>query len=110
IPVMALWGLYGPAAQALMSRRVGSHEQGRLQGANSSVMALTGLVGPGLFTLTFAHFNAQGRSFALPGAPFYLAARVLAAAALLALRLARPVSRDPGDEAPKEARQPEIVH
>jgi DHA1 family tetracycline resistance protein-like MFS transporter len=34
IPLMALWGLEGPACMALMSRLVGSSEQGRLQGGH----------------------------------------------------------------------------
>ena len=47
---MALWGLAGPASMGIMSRLVGASEQGQLQGANSSLMALAGLIGPGLFT------------------------------------------------------------
>ena len=56
MPVFALMGLVGPSAQALMTRRVGPSEQGQLQGANSSIIGITGLIGPGLFTLTFASF------------------------------------------------------
>ena len=37
IPVMAFWGLAGPAAQGLMTRRVGPMEQGQLQGAIASL-------------------------------------------------------------------------
>ena len=46
IPVMAFWGLAGPATQALMTRRVSSSEQGQLQGAIASINGLTGLIGP----------------------------------------------------------------
>ncbi len=49
-------GLVGPALQGLMTRRVSPSEQGQLQGANSSILGLTGVIGPGLFTLTFAGF------------------------------------------------------
>ena len=52
VPVFALIGLFGPAAQGTMSRRVSASEQGRLQGANASIMGITGLAGPGLFTAT----------------------------------------------------------
>src|SRR4029079_15635648 len=45
IPIMAMWGLYGPSAQGLMTRRVLPTEQGRLQGALSSVAGITGIVG-----------------------------------------------------------------
>ena len=70
VPVMALWGLEGPACMALMSRLVGGSEQGRLQGANASVTGIANLFGPGLFTLTFAFAIGGGREWHLPGAPF----------------------------------------
>jgi MFS transporter, DHA1 family, tetracycline resistance protein len=84
VPVMALWGLEGPACMALMSRLVGGSEQGRLQGANASVTGIANLFGPGLFTLTFAFAIGSGREFNLPGAPFLIAALLLAAAAVAA--------------------------
>jgi DHA1 family tetracycline resistance protein-like MFS transporter len=37
-----------------MSRRIGPHQQGRLQGANAGLMGVANLIGPGLFNLTFA--------------------------------------------------------
>jgi MFS transporter, DHA1 family, tetracycline resistance protein len=84
IPVMALWGLEGPACMALMSRLVGASEQGQLQGANASVTGIANLFGPGLFTLTFAFAIGGGREFNLPGAPFLIASFLLAAAAVAA--------------------------
>jgi DHA1 family tetracycline resistance protein-like MFS transporter len=89
IPVMALWGMSGPAAQGLMTRRVAATEQGRLQGANSSLRSLAGLIAPALFTLTFAHSIAEGAAVQLPGAPFLLAAAVLVGATVLASRVTR---------------------
>ncbi|OJU34058.1 MAG: tetracycline resistance MFS efflux pump [Alphaproteobacteria bacterium 65-37] len=83
VPVMAFWGLSGPAALGLMSRLVGPSEQGQLQGANNSMMSVSSLVGPALFSLTFAYFIAQPGA-AWPGAPFLLAAVLLAAAGLMA--------------------------
>jgi hypothetical protein len=59
-PVMALWGIAGAASMGIMSRLVGASEQGQLQGANSSLMALAGLIGPGLFTQVFAQSIAPG--------------------------------------------------
>ncbi|MDH4082526.1 MAG: hypothetical protein OEU99_03150 [Nitrospira sp.] len=53
---MAFWGLVGPANQSLMTRRVNSTEQGQLQGAIASINGVTGLIGPTLFTQTFAYF------------------------------------------------------
>jgi MFS transporter, DHA1 family, tetracycline resistance protein len=97
IPLISLWGLAGPTAQALMSRRVGADEQGQLQGANGSLRGISGLIGPFLFTLTFAYFiNDQHRS--VPGAPYWAAALLIFGALLLALRVTRQ-GRDGGASA-----------
>jgi DHA1 family tetracycline resistance protein-like MFS transporter len=90
VPTGALWGLAGAASQGLMTRRVGSSEQGQLQGANGSVRGITELIGPGLFTQTFAVFIAADAPLHLPGAPFLLASVLLTAALLVAWRVTRP--------------------
>jgi MFS transporter, DHA1 family, tetracycline resistance protein len=90
VPVFALIGLYSPAAQGIMTRRVSPGEQGQLQGANSSIMGITGMIGPGLFTLTFAHFIDPSSRVRMPGAPFLLAALLMVAALFLAWRVTRP--------------------
>jgi DHA1 family tetracycline resistance protein-like MFS transporter len=89
IPLGSLMGFYGPAAQGLMTHRVSASEQGQLQGANSSVQGIAGLVGPGLFTWIFAHFISTGRSWQLPGAPFLLGSLLLLTALVLAFRVTR---------------------
>ena len=43
-----------------MTRRVGPSEQGQLQGANSSIQGIANLVGPFLFTLSFAYSIGAG--------------------------------------------------
>ncbi len=90
IPLMALWGVASAAALSIMSRLVGGSEQGQLQGANASLMALANLVGPTLFGFTFAWSIAPGSALHLPGAPFLLSAALLAAAAMLAWQVTRP--------------------
>lgn len=93
IPVMALWGLAGPANQSLMTRRVSSSEQGQLQGAIASINGVTGLIGPMLFTQTFAFFiqsdSTLSTSVGFPGAPFILASLMLLSAAAIAWRVTR---------------------
>jgi DHA1 family tetracycline resistance protein-like MFS transporter len=93
IPVMALWGLAGPSVQAIMSRHVSPSEQGRVQGANSSLQAIAGLAGPGLFTQAFAFAIVAG-SVAPAGLPFLLASAMLAVAGAIAWRATanRPAS------------------
>jgi DHA1 family tetracycline resistance protein-like MFS transporter len=95
IPVMSLWGLYGPAAQGLMTQRVGPSEQGRLQGALSSVVGLTGIVGPGIFSVIFALSIGRFADWRLPGAAFLLASVVLVAAATVGWRAGAPSVRRP---------------
>jgi len=77
IPIMAFWGLAGPAMQALMTRRVRASEQGQLQGAIASLTGIAGLVGPSIFTQTFAHFIGPQAGWHLPGAPYLLASILL---------------------------------
>lgn len=89
LPVFAMMGLFGPAAQGLMTRHVSPSEQGQLQGANSSLMGITGMIGPGLFTLTFASFIGAHRDWHLPGAPFLLAAILMIIALGVALQVTR---------------------
>jgi MFS transporter, DHA1 family, tetracycline resistance protein len=86
IPVMSLWGVSGAATQALMTRLVAPDQQGQLQGATSSVQSISQLIGPFLFTLTFAYFIGDGVSVKLPGSPFVLAAALLLLALLIAER------------------------
>lgn len=97
IPVFAFIGLFGPSLQGLMTRHVLPTEQGQLQGANGSIMALAGLVGPGLFSAVFAWFIAPHRGWQFPGAPFLLASVLMLVAALIAWRVTR------GDAAPVHA-------
>ncbi len=89
IPLMALWGLYGPASQGLVTRHVAPTRQGALQGALASVAMTTGLFGPVLFTQVFSTFIDSGRSTGLPGAPYLLAALLLVVAVAVALQVAR---------------------
>jgi len=92
-PVMALWGLSGPALQEMMSRLVSPSEQGQLQGANNSSRSITGLIGPALFSGTFAWLLGW-----LPGAPFLLAGVPLVAAAGVSWLVTKssPTAAQPG--------------
>jgi DHA1 family tetracycline resistance protein-like MFS transporter len=85
VPVMSLWGITGPTIMDMMSRKVSPSEQGQLQGANSSSRSVTGLLGPAIFTATFAWLIHW-----LPGAPFLLAALLLVAAAAVAWVVTAP--------------------
>lgn len=97
LPVSGLWGLAGPASQALMSRRVSASEQGELQGALGSVRSLAMLIAPTIFSLTFAYAIAPQRDTRVPGAPWFAASGLLAAAAALAAAVTRPGGGRPDD-------------
>jgi len=86
IPVNALWALAGAPALSLMTQRVSPSEQGKLQGALGSLRAIAMVLGPGMFSGTFAIFIAP--KHLLPGAPWYLAALLLFAALIAALIVA----------------------
>lgn len=82
IPLVGLWGMSGPAQQALMSRLVDPTQQGQLQGALSSLRGVAGMIGPLLFTQSFAYATAHQWP---AGLPYYLAAALLGASLLLSL-------------------------
>ena len=86
---MALWGIANPAAMGIMSRRVGADEQGQLQGANASIQGIANLIGPGLFTLSFALAIRPELGLQAPGTPFVIAALLLLASMAIAWRVTR---------------------
>ena len=96
LPVFALMGLVQPSSQALMSRRAPANEQGRLQGATSGIMSITGLIGPSLFTSVFAWAITGGAGLGQPGLGILLAAVLVLLALGLAVRFARPPAPAPG--------------
>jgi DHA1 family tetracycline resistance protein-like MFS transporter len=89
IPFIALWGVAGPAMQSLMSQRVDATSQGKLQGAINSLRALTGMVGPLLFTQVFTAAIEHNTKMHLPGAPYYLAAVLLLGSLAVAVAVTR---------------------
>lgn len=103
VPVMSLWGLSGPAAQQLMTKRIGPSEQGQLQGALSSLVAIAGILGPPLFTRTFAWAIAEERSLKIPGAPFLVSTALL----VLTFVIVATTTRSRGDASGAEPTAPE---
>jgi DHA1 family tetracycline resistance protein-like MFS transporter len=89
IPVMMIWTVSSPAAQGMMTRRVGESEQGELQGAINSLASVAWIFGPTLFTFIFAYFIDPKRGWNMPGAPWYLAAALLFVAMYMATRIPR---------------------
>ncbi|HYF70166.1 MAG TPA: TCR/Tet family MFS transporter [Ohtaekwangia sp.] len=79
-----LGGIAGPSLQGIMSNQVALNEQGELQGALTSLMSLTSIVGPLMMTGIF-HYTAEPTSdFYLPGAVMFTAAALTLLSAFLA--------------------------
>ncbi len=85
LPIFAFMGLAQPGLQGLMTRSIGPGEQGQLQGANSSIIGLTGMIGPALFTSTFAWAAARDSWLRMPGLPVLIAGALLVVALMIAL-------------------------
>ncbi len=89
-PVMAFgvfgWVMAAPALMSLMSRKVAANEQGLLQGALSSLMGLTSVAGPPIWTGLFGYFVSKDAPVIVPGMAFFVAAAVFAVALVLAVR------------------------
>jgi MFS transporter, DHA1 family, tetracycline resistance protein len=72
--VYCLGGIAGPALQGIISTQVPPTEQGELQGALTSLMSITSIIGPVLMTNTFAWFTRNHEVMYFPGAPMLLGA------------------------------------
>ena len=81
-----LGGIAGPALQGIISKQVPDNEQGALQGALTSLMSLTAIIGPLVMNNLFAYATNKNSLFYLPGASFYLGAILMIIAAFLAYR------------------------
>ncbi|SDX46106.1 TCR/Tet family MFS transporter [Hymenobacter psychrophilus] len=81
-----LGGIAGPALQGIISGQVPANEQGELQGALTSLMSLTSIVGPVLMTSLFSYFTRPSAPVYFPGAPFILAAVLTLISVTLAAR------------------------
>jgi DHA1 family tetracycline resistance protein-like MFS transporter len=80
-----LGGISGPALQGLITSRVPANEQGELQGALTSLVSVTTIIGPLLMTSLFAHFtNRTSTSIYFPGAPYLMGAILMLASTWIA--------------------------
>jgi DHA1 family tetracycline resistance protein-like MFS transporter len=79
-----LGGIAGPALQSIISGAVPANEQGELQGALTSLMSATSIVGPLVMTNLFAYFTKSGAPVHFAGAPFLLGAVLMLLSAVIA--------------------------
>lgn len=83
IVLNAIWGLAMPTIQSLMTRHVTESEQGQLQGANSSVASVAGVISPLVFGAIYAASVGPAASLPGIGTAFVVAGAVLALGALI---------------------------
>jgi len=81
-----LGGIAGPALQSIISGHVPSNEQGELQGALTSLMSVTSIIGPLIMANSFAYFTGPHRPFYFPGISFLIGAILMLISAILAYR------------------------
>lgn len=79
-----LGGIAGPALQAIISNHVPSNEQGELQGALTSLISVTTIIGPLVMTSLFSYFTRPNTPVHFSGAAFLLGAILMLASAAVA--------------------------
>ena len=84
----SLAGVALPAIQSLVAGTVNPLEQGRIQGALTSLVSLTSIFSPLIFTAgLFSFFTSDLAPLILPGAPFFLGSVLFLVSLLVLVRL-----------------------
>lgn len=95
IVIGSLAGLAGPAVQALVAGAVSPSDQGKVQGALTSMMSLAAIVAPLTFVSgLFSFFISDRAPVQLPGAPFFLGSLMMLIAFGVLLRVFRRHPQD----------------
>lgn len=68
----ALGGICGPSLQGVISKSVAPNQQGQLQGALTSLVSATAIVGPPIMNNLFYYATQEDAFIQFPGAPFLL--------------------------------------
>lgn len=90
IVISALAGVAGPAIQGMVAGSVDSSEQGTVQGALTSLLSLTSIIAPLVFTtFLFSYFTSSAAPFLLPGAPFLFGALLNLIAVIIVVNVFR---------------------
>lgn len=82
-----LGGVGGPALQSILAEHVPPNEQGELQGALTSLMSLTTIIGPLIMNNLFYVFTKNNAPIHFPGISFLLGAIFMLLSTLIAWRV-----------------------
>ncbi|MCA1444061.1 TCR/Tet family MFS transporter [Ensifer sp. IC4062] len=91
IVATALESLADPPLRSIASAHVPPSAQGELQGALTSISSITTIVGPLIFTQIFGYFTSPVAAYSFSGAPYALAACLIAAGLAVFLLRVRPL-------------------
>lgn len=104
-------GLTAPSIQSIVASVVEPSDQGKIQGALTSLMSLTNIIAPLLFTAgLFSYFTSAAAPFEFPGAPFLVGSALLATGVVILIRVFRrfPASgTDDSQQARSDAAEPD---
>lgn len=84
--IYSLGGIAGPALQSLITGHVPASEQGDLQGALTSLISATAIIGPPMMTSLFRYFTSKSAPVHFPGAPFLMGSVLILISAVVAYR------------------------
>ena len=92
MPIIIIFGSFGgvtgPAIQSIVAGAVPSSDQGKVQGALTSLVSLTNIFAPIIFTAgLFSYFTSEKAIFQLPGAPFLVGSVLLVLALFVVQRV-----------------------
>ena len=79
----SLGGICGPSLQSMISKSIPANQQGELQGALTSLVSATSIVGPPMMTNLFYYFTQDKAPFQFSGAPFLLASILMMLSAVI---------------------------
>jgi len=79
-----LGGICGPSLQSVISGHVPPNHQGELQGALTSLMSLTTVIGPLMMSSVFAYFTSDKAPFYFPGIHFLIGATCMLLSIIIA--------------------------
>lgn len=88
-----LGGICGPSLQSVISGNVPANEQGELQGALTSLMSVTSIIGPAMMTGLFSYFTKPGAPVHFSGAAFLLGGIFMLGSAIIAYRALHPARK-----------------
>ena len=80
-------GIAGPALQSILAGHVPQNEQGELQGALTSLMSITTIIGPLIMNNLFEYFTTKNAPVHFPGVSFLLGAVFMLFSLVIAWRV-----------------------